>query len=108
MSQNGSEGLLLVRAEPLRLAQEISRTMVDVVRVADGALLLDADPAWARAINTVLVKKGARVSKLRRVSRPQKAGQQRAARRLDRYEEKRADLKFLRVISRTRGGARPA
>jgi hypothetical protein len=45
MSQNGSEGLLLVRAEPLRLAQEISRTMVDVARVADGALLLDADPA---------------------------------------------------------------
>ena len=75
MSQNGSEGLLLVRAEPLRLAQEISRTRVDVVRVADGALLLDADPAWARAINTVLVKKGARVSELRRVSRPQNAGQ---------------------------------
>jgi|tagenome__1003787_1003787.scaffolds.fasta_scaffold20756237_2 hypothetical protein len=68
MSQNGSEGLLLVRAEPLRLDQEISRTMVDVARVADGALLLDADPAWARAINTVLVKKGARVSELRRVS----------------------------------------
>src|SRR3954462_13016599 len=101
MSQNGSEGLLLVRAEPLRLDQEISRTMVDVARVADGALLLDADPAWARAINTVLVKKGARVSELRRVSRPQKAGQRRAARRLDRDEEKRADLKFLRVISRT-------
>ena len=57
MLQNGSEGLLLVKAEPLRLAQEISRTMVYVVRVADGALLLDADPAWAGAINTVLVKK---------------------------------------------------
>ena len=108
MSHNGSEGLLLVRAKPLRLAEEISRKMVDVVRVVDGALLLDADPAWARAINTVLVKKGARVSELRRVSRPQKAGQQRVARRLDRDEEKWADLKFLRVTSRTGGGARAA
>jgi hypothetical protein len=30
----------------------------------DGALLLDADPAWAGAINTVLVKQGVRVSEL--------------------------------------------
>ncbi len=43
--------------------------MVDV-RVVDGALLLDADPAWAGAINTVLVTKGVRVSEL---CRPQKA-----------------------------------
>jgi hypothetical protein len=39
------------------------------VRVVDGALLLDADPAWAGAINTVLVKQGVRVSDL---CRPQK------------------------------------
>jgi hypothetical protein len=32
----------------------------------DGALMLDADPAWAGAINTVLVKSGVRVSELRR------------------------------------------
>jgi hypothetical protein len=108
MSQNGSEGLLLVRAEPLRLAEDTSRKMVDVVSVADGALLLDADPAWAGAVNTVLVKKGARVSELRRVSRPQKAGQRRAARRLDRHDEKWADPKISRVTSRTGGGARAA
>ncbi len=50
--ENGSEeGLLLVRAEPLGLAEKVSRRMVDVVRVADGALLLEADLAWAGAIN---------------------------------------------------------
>jgi hypothetical protein len=107
MSHNGSEGLLLVRAEPLRLAEQISRKMVDVVRVVDGALLLDADPSWAGALNTVLVKKGARVSELRRVRRPQHSGQQRAARHLDEDEERGSDLKFLRVRSR-RGGVRAA
>ena len=40
--------------------------MVDV-RIVDDALLLTADPAWAGAINTVLVKKGVRVDELRRV-----------------------------------------
>ena len=39
------------------------------VRLVDGVLLLDADPAWAAAINTVLVTKGVRVSEL---CRPQK------------------------------------
>jgi hypothetical protein len=63
-----------VRAEPLMLAEEISRTMVDVVRVVDGALLLDADPTWAGAVDTVLVKKGARVSELRDVRRLQQTG----------------------------------
>jgi hypothetical protein len=57
--------VLLVRAEPLGLAEEVSQKMVKT-RVIDGALLLDADPAWAWAINTVLVKKGLRVSELRR------------------------------------------
>jgi hypothetical protein len=56
------------------LAEEISRTMVDVVRVVDGALLLDADPTWAGAVDTVLVKKGARVSELRDVRRLQQTG----------------------------------
>jgi hypothetical protein len=34
------------------------------VRVVDGALLLDADPAWAEAINTVVATKGVRVSEM--------------------------------------------
>ena len=37
---------LLVRAEPLEWAGEISQRMVDVVRVEDGALLLEVDPRW--------------------------------------------------------------
>jgi hypothetical protein len=56
---------LLVRGEPLGWAEEVSRRMVKVVRKMDDALLLDADPAWAGAINTVLVQKGVRVSELR-------------------------------------------
>ena len=58
------EESLLVRAEPLEWAEQISHRMVNVVRVVDGLLFLDADPAWAGAINTVLVKKGVRVSEL--------------------------------------------
>ena len=69
ITDNGSEEGLLVRAEPLRLAKNISQRMVDVVRVVDGALVLDADLAWAEAINTVLVKKGVRVSELINSSR---------------------------------------
>jgi hypothetical protein len=67
MLENGSaEEGLLVRAEPLEWAEEISQRMVDVVRLIDGALLLDADPAWAWAINMVLVDKGVRVDELAR------------------------------------------
>ena len=66
MAVNRSEGLL-VEARPLRAAEEICRRLVDRVRVANGALLLAADPAWAGAINTVLAKKGVRVNELRRV-----------------------------------------
>jgi hypothetical protein len=62
-SESEREGLL-VRAEPLEWAEEISQRMVDVVRTMDGALLLDVDPAWAGPINTVLVSKGVRVSEL--------------------------------------------
>jgi hypothetical protein len=65
MAEKGIEEGLLVRAEPLGLAEEVSRRIVDV-RVVDGALLLDADPAWAWAINIVLVTKGVMVSELRR------------------------------------------
>ena len=55
---------LVVRAEPLGWAEEVSRRMVKVERATDGALLLEADPAWAWAINKVLVAKGVRVSEL--------------------------------------------
>jgi hypothetical protein len=62
----------LVRAEPLELAEEVCHRMVDVVRVMDDTLLLGADPTWAGAINTVLVKKGVRVSELRCIGGRQK------------------------------------
>ena len=67
MAEKRNEGLLM-KAHPLEQAERISRSMVGV-QVVDGALLLDADPTWAGAINTVLVTKGVRVSELRR---PQK------------------------------------
>jgi hypothetical protein len=47
MVEKRHEGLL-VRAEPLQWAEEISQRMVDVVRVEDGALLLEADPRGQR------------------------------------------------------------
>ncbi len=62
MADRRNEGLL-VKAKPLDQAERISRSIAEV-RVVDGALLLDADPAWAGAINTVLVKKGVEVSEL--------------------------------------------
>ena len=65
MVEKSNEGLL-VRVEPLRWAEEISQRMVDVVRVEDGALLLNVDPEWAGAINTVLVSKGVRVREIRK------------------------------------------
>ena len=64
MVEKRNEGLL-VRAEPLEWAKEISQRMVNVVRIVDGALLLDVDPAWAWANNKVLVEKGLKVSELR-------------------------------------------
>lgn len=67
MMENGSGGLL-VRAEPLELAERVCRRLVREIRVTDDALWLDADPAWSGALNTVLVKKGARVNEL--VRRP--------------------------------------
>ena len=68
MAEKRNEGLLM-KAHPLEQAERISRSMVDV-RIVDGALLLDADPTWAGAINTVLVTKGVRVIEL---CRPQAA-----------------------------------
>ena len=66
MTEKAIEEGLLVKAEPLERADEISRRMVAGVRVEDGALLLGANPDWAGAINTVLVKKGLTVSELRK------------------------------------------
>lgn len=66
MAAKGCDGLLM-RAQPLGAAEEISRRLVDVQVMGD-TLLLDADPAWAGAINTFLVKKGLRVNELRAVS----------------------------------------
>jgi hypothetical protein len=67
MTKKRNEGLL-VKAHPMEQAERISRSMVEV-RVVDGALLLDADPTWAGAINTVLIAKGVRVSELCRVQK---------------------------------------
>ena len=66
MQENASTGAegLLVRAEPLEWAEEISQRMVDVERTEDGGLLLDVDPAWAESINLVLVSKGVKVNEL--------------------------------------------
>ena len=66
MKEKRREEGLLVWAEPLEWAEEISHRMVDVVRVENGALLLEVDPKWAGAINTVLVSKGVRVNELRK------------------------------------------
>ena len=66
MTENGSKEGLLVKAEPLALARSVCEELVDEVRIMDGALLVTADPAWAWAINTVLVTKNVRVSELRR------------------------------------------
>ncbi len=63
MAETRSKGLL-VKAQPLEQAERISRLMAEVQVVDDALLLLDADPAWAGAINTVLVTKGVRVSEL--------------------------------------------
>jgi hypothetical protein len=68
MKENRTEEGLLVRAEPMGLAKEISHKMVDVVRVEEGALLLEVDTKWTGAINTVLLTKGERVNEIRKES----------------------------------------
>jgi hypothetical protein len=69
--ENRNEGLL-IRAEPLRWAQEVCQRMVDVVRIANGALLLEVDPRLAGALNAVLVEKGVRVKETRKQSIPER------------------------------------
>jgi hypothetical protein len=67
MTENATqEEGLLVRAEPLEWAEEISQRMADVVRTEDGALLLEVDPEWAGAINAVMEEKGVRVKEIRK------------------------------------------
>jgi hypothetical protein len=73
VSEDRSEGLL-VRAEPPGLARQVCELLVGEVHEADGALLLAADPAWAAAINTVLVEKGLRISELCRVEFKERDG----------------------------------
>ena len=76
LEKSGSEGLL-VRAEPLELAERICRRLVGEARVVGETLWLEADPAWSGAVNTVLVKKGVRVSELVRRSRCNSASTER-------------------------------
>jgi len=59
---------LLVRAEHLGRAEQICRRMVGGVLPTGGALELEADPAWTAALQKVLVKRGVRVSELRRMA----------------------------------------
>jgi hypothetical protein len=82
MHENGSAGLL-VRAEPLGMAERVCKRMVNQVRVADGALELGVDCVYAGAVNTGLVKKGITVSELRSsggsrcgVERPARGGEE--------------------------------
>ncbi len=65
VEKKGSERLLVVRAEPLEQAQRICKNLIKGVRLTEGgALLLEADPAWAQAINMVLVERGVKVCEL--------------------------------------------
>ena len=66
MNENATQEGLLVRAEPLEWAEEISHRMVEVVHVEDDALLLDAEPELAEAIKRVLISKGVRVKEIRK------------------------------------------
>jgi hypothetical protein len=72
MKETTTQEGLLVRAEPLERAEEISHRMVDVVRLEDGALLLDAEPRLAEAINSVLVSRGVRVKEIHKESKAER------------------------------------
>jgi hypothetical protein len=67
MTENATQEGLLVRAEPLEKAEEISHRMVDVVRLKDGGLLLDADLKLVEPIKKVLAKKGVEIKEMRKV-----------------------------------------
>jgi hypothetical protein len=59
-----NEGLLLLMTEPLEGAERLCERMVEVQGVVGDALLLEAEPALANPINTVLAHKGVRVKRL--------------------------------------------
>ena len=63
MVEKRNEGLL-VEASPSERAEEVLRRMVEVQEV-NGMLLLEADPDWAEAIETVLEEGGIEVEQLR-------------------------------------------
>ena len=66
MVEKRNEGLLFEgRASP-NGPRRSPRGWWGVVRLEDGALLLEADPKWAGAINAVLVEKGVRVKEIRK------------------------------------------
>jgi hypothetical protein len=55
---------LLVDVEPSAKAEEVYRNMLEGRQVGEGKLLLEANPAWAEVIETVLVAKCQRVKRL--------------------------------------------
>lgn len=61
MTEKSDRGLL-VGARPLSLAETACKRLVEGTRGVNGTLLLDANPTWAGATNTVLVESGVRVS----------------------------------------------
>jgi hypothetical protein len=61
VTERRDEGLL-VRTGHLGVAEEICRRLVNRVWAVDGFVELNADLAWAGAINIVLVKKGVTVN----------------------------------------------
>jgi hypothetical protein len=65
--EKSNEGLL-VEASPSERAEEVLRRIVET-REVNGALLLEADPAWSEAIKTVLEGEGVRVERLHRARR---------------------------------------
>jgi hypothetical protein len=71
MVENRSEDLLLVvEAEPLKVAERVLRRMVKVLGVVGEGLLLDANPAtMADPICTVLAYKDVTVKRLGRTRR---------------------------------------
>jgi hypothetical protein len=63
MVEKRNEGLL-VEASPSERAEEVLRRMVEVQKI-NGMFFLEADLAWARAIETVLEQGGIEVEQLR-------------------------------------------
>jgi hypothetical protein len=57
---------LLVRTESLEWTEEICQRMADVARLEDGALLLEVDREWTRAIYAALNEKNVWVKEIRK------------------------------------------